>query len=346
MFRITLAIAAAGIAGLAASAPALAADRAVPAPLVPQSTQSIRAYWSTHEQAALPATMPAAKPGVTIQRGRPTGATRVLKTNAPTLRGSRPGTTRGVASSKASAGLSVISQGWLPSANYAIQKNVGRLYFTTPAGVAMLCSASVVSRDVILTAGHCAFTNSGVRGYNYNFRFVPSQQGNSHPYGDWVGGRPLVWQRWADGDFSQDYAFIKFGPGGLSGRLVGDVVGASFVLMNPPLNSNLYELGYPATGVFSSPGNLLWFCYSPYGGYRATGSGYTIGIGCKANGGTSGGPWFHAYNGSWNYVASVTSTCENPVIFCNDKVSGYATSLWGPYFNNATGDLYNKTQAL
>lgn len=343
MFRTTLAVAAAGIAGLAASAPAVAADRALTAPQAPLSTQTIRAYWGTHEGAALPAPMQAVTPGATTRQGRPTGATHVLKTTAPVTRGATPTVTRGLA---ASTDLSVISQGWLPSANYAGWKNVGRLYFTTPAGVPMLCSASVVSRDVILTAGHCAYTNSGVRGYNTNFRFVPSQQGTSHPYGDWVGGRPLAWQAWANGDFSQDYAFIKFGTGGLSGRLVGDVVGASSVLLNPPFNSNLYELGYPATGIFaSSGGNYLWYCYSPYGGYRQTGSGYTVGIGCKANGGTSGGPWFHAYNGSWNYIASVSSTCENAVIFCNDKVNGYATSLWGPYFNNATGNLYKLAEA-
>jgi trypsin len=253
------------------------------------------------------------------------------------------GTTAPTATSAtAESHFPVTRQGWTASNSYP--SNIGRLYFTVPSGQSKRCTATVVDTNIIITAAHCVY-EAGV-GPNSNFKFVPAQQGTTAPYGSWVNGRGISYDYWnANGFYPLDYAFVKFPPS--NGRNLATTVGASSFLINPPLDSALDEVGYPATGVFSKySGNYLWFCLSPLGGTQSYGNGwYTIGIGCSANGGTSGGPWYESVNGTWS-IASVTSTCWNDVIFCNDPVNGISANLYGAYFTDWTRNLFYLAQGM
>jgi hypothetical protein len=58
-------------------------------------------------------------------------------------------------------------------------------------------------------------------------------------------------------------------------------------------------------------------------------------MGCHSGEGSSGGPWFEPYGGTW-YVSSNVST---GVTFSPDP--GYSSNQWGPYFDNSTFSLLN-----
>jgi Ni/Co efflux regulator RcnB len=329
------------LAGAGASA-ASAADPAgitmsQPATL---SQADINAHWSPARMQAADSNQPVAQPGATISAGRAgTGAKAAVgKIKARKARKVRVAPPAAVGFSA----LQVIQQGWLASANYP--NNVGRLYYDTPDGP-KVCTATVVDTNLVLTAAHCVWDRATDREHT-NFRFVPKKLGTSEPFGSWTRGRALLYNTYRyQGLYSKDYAFIKFQPSS-RGNLSTNV-GVSYILANPSLSSNLYNLGYPISGAFRKyGGNYIWFCYSPYGGYTSDAAGYTIRMGCMGNGGVSGGPWFHYYNNSWNYVASVNSTCFNSQMHCNDAPEAVAEELRGPYFNNDTLALFRQAQTM
>jgi hypothetical protein len=303
------------------------------------SQAQINALWTQARMQAADSNQPTAEPGATLSAGRAgTGARAAVgKIKAKKARKVRVAPPAAVGFSA----LQVIQQGWLAAANYP--NNVGRLYYDTPVGP-RVCSATAVDTNLVLTAAHCVWDRGTDREHT-NFKFVPKKMGTSEPFGSWTRGRALLYNGYRfQGQYSKDYAFIKFQPSS-RGNLSANV-GISYILANPSLKSNLYNLGYPVSGAFKSYGNHIWFCYSPYGGYYADGGGYTIRMGCMGNGGVSGGPWFHYYNNSWNYIASVNSTCYHSQMHCNDAPQAVAEELRGPYFNNDTLALFRQAQGM
>jgi hypothetical protein len=336
---IVLALALLAGAGASAAAAADPSGVSISAPAT-ESQAAINAHWSQGRMQAADSNQPAAEPGATMSAGRAGSGVkpRVAKAKAKAARKVRVAPPASVGFSA----LQVIQQGWLAAANYP--SNVGRLYYDTPVG-GKVCTATVVDINLVLTAAHCVWDRATDTQHT-NFRFVPKKMGASEPFGAWTRGRAILWNGYRlQGLYSKDYAFIKFQPSS-RGNLSTNV-GTSSILANAPLNSNLYNLGYPISGAFQKyGGNYIWFCYSPYGGSYSDAGGYIIRMGCMGNGGVSGGPWFHYYNGSWNYVASVNSTCFNSQMHCNDAPEAVAEELRGPYFNNDTLELFRLAQGL
>lgn len=323
------------LAALAAGAAAASTVNATVAPPSSMSDVQARTHWSVERMQTAgtelvpTAPAPGANAAIAAKQGKPRVAN-------PKARGVKKA--KAARSSSAYSALHVYSQGWATwSSGYP--KNVGRLYFDKPEGGSR-CTATVVDTNLILTAAHCVWRQSGGEtAYYRNFKFVPQQINTTEPHGSWVRGVPIVWRGWStSGLYSKDYAFVKFPPS--NGRNLADVVGASPFLANPPLRE-YYNLGYPASGHFAQwGGNYLWFCHSPYGGAYSDSGGFTIRMGCMGNGGVSGGPWYTNYAGSWKYIASVNSTCSHSTMHCNLSPGAYAEELRGPYFNNDTIELY------
>jgi hypothetical protein len=246
---------------------------------------------------------------------------------------------------------------YLPSDQYLAP--VGRLYSQIGSDpmTGSWCSATVVSRDVIVTAAHCILNEAGDR-FDH-FWFAPAQQGgvDQAPYGQWFGSESTYYTDFFDGGHQNlgphDYGFVKLDANG-SGQLIGDVTTYYNILANSP-SVEIYSVGYPTVGYFDTanggycsrdPSNdtcYAWYCHS-YGSIwpeTPSGSGlYDVGFGCNQNKGISGGPIFEPYNGSW-YVASVNSHFDfaNTVYMSDGKTPWYAKNMWGPYFNQATLDL-------
>jgi len=225
-------------------------------------------------------------------------------------------------------------------------KVVGRLYYTEPNGLPYTCSGTVVSRDVIVTAGHCAYTaTSTPTGWNSQQMFVPDKYGNSTPYGKWAISTQSTWPRWQQSAWwPHDYAFLKIAPDA-SGRNIGDVTGWAGMVINATSIGDIWSIGYPRTGFFRTwDGEYGYYCYSPYSDYSTIVdsdgvTGYDIGYGCYMTGGASGGPMFTLYNGSWINVVSVNSHCWP--VGCNEEGQNvWSRNLWGPYFDDNTLALY------
>jgi len=320
--------------------PASAAHRAVSSGPSNATDAQIRAKWTPEMlRSARPADMPVHK-----NADKPTS----------NINGSAP-----------QSAQTIWQQKW-----WAVPSQVGRLYYITKdangADAVGMCSATAISVDVIVTAGHCVVSVDGTTNpfWHHTFLFVPAQWGpvdfvggtNLGPWGTWAGERATAWQAYAYyGNSALDYGFVKMLPHP-DGKRVGDVVG--WFGLYPNLTSypnGLWNLGYPAQGHFSSwSGNYPWGCYSPYAGYLSHSEGgelaYEIYMGCGSNGGASGGPWVVPYNGVWNYVASVNSQCwaswDSPDGVTPSCKAYYSENLWGPWFDQRTVQLLAYAETL
>jgi V8-like Glu-specific endopeptidase len=105
---------------------------------------------------------------------------------------------------------------------------IGKLWFTKSNGVPGVCTATIVSPGVVVTAGHCVHSgNNSNSGFSYHFRFSPGYYNGTHPYGIWQGTqKPFVAPDWykSGGVLPNpaDYALIVFKKNNL-GQRIGEV---------------------------------------------------------------------------------------------------------------------------
>jgi hypothetical protein len=213
------------------------------------------------------------------------------------------------------------------------------------------CSGTVVAVNVVLTAAHCLYWVDGFTHEKGPIRFRPGFWGSTD-YGVWEARSVTVWPAWRESVdagnpfFAIDYGFVTLEPNA-DGQNIGDVVGWKGIIAN--YTHDMWSFGYPATGLFFGlwgQGEYPYYCHSPYedGHYTVQNDSagnpwYEIGMGCYMTGGSSGGPWFTYYEGGWDYVASVNSHCAPAG--CKEK---WAENMWGPYFTQATIDLFEEAK--
>ena len=126
---------------------------------------------------------------------------------------------------------------------------VGKLYFDigTPKNPQpKLCSASVIRRSVIGTAGHCV---SDGKGHFYSkWLFVPAEHGGLAPFGKWDWTQVVVTGPWLHGGGTfpnkQDDALIVLAANS-SRQKIGNITGYLGYEYNAPLPTHLTQLGYP-----------------------------------------------------------------------------------------------------
>jgi Trypsin-like peptidase domain len=242
--------------------------------------------------------------------------------------------------------------GW-PSQTLA---NVGRLYAMNAdlTRVLSTCSATVVARNVVLTAGHCVSQPNGA--YWPNLLFVPGQTWNASnphnivaPYGVWQANN---W--WARDDFRKgtsrdlDWGLIEMKPRS-DGALIGDVTGSSSIQVGITYNqgARIYSMGYPATGFWATAageyGNGQFACDSAWDGAWNYGPSQVIRLtfGCTMNGGASGGPVFvQLSDGRW-VIGGVNDWCNGPMISATVYCVPTSNSLISATFDSRFSDFWN-----
>jgi V8-like Glu-specific endopeptidase len=168
---------------------------------------------------------------------------------------------------------------------------VGKLFFSAN-GEPFTCSAAVLHRRVVATAGHCVHSGSP-NGFYDNFVFVPAYRDGMAPFGTWKWSNVVVAPAWANGGGMvpnpADFAMISFrdqrlSPDSAPVRL-GDVTGWLGWQTDSLYPNHTSKLGYPCNlDDCEKMQNVM------SNSFRATESN-TVEYGSDAREGSSGGPW-------------------------------------------------------
>ena len=197
-------------------------------------------------------------------------------------------------------------------------RTIGRLFFTQPGVGDFVCSASVIRKRVIVTAGHCVHNglgNIGQGSFFTNFRFIPSFRDGIAPFGTWTFASATVTGTWANGGGgvpnAADYAVIELNDLFIfnATRRIGDVTGMlgfHTLSLNP---NHLHMIGYPVN--FDGGGKMHQVTAQAF---RAVAPN-NVEYGSDMQGGSSGGPWVENFgllsvgqtDPGMNRVAGVTS---------------------------------------
>lgn len=227
-------------------------------------------------------------------------------------------------------------------------RTVGKLFFSIN-GAPYLCSASVIQRRVVATAGHCVHSGNLASGFYSDFVFVPAYRDGAAPFKSWNWRLVTTTYAWATGNGAvpnaADYAMIEFDDqpfttGGPALKL-GNVVGWLGWQTNSLIPNHTSKLGYPC-----NLDNCQKMQDVTSNSFRPTDPN-NVEYGSDARGGSSGGPWVQNFqvvqagggagvqNGS-NRVVGVTSygyVSEDP------KVQGASIldGRWVQLFNLVCG---------
>jgi V8-like Glu-specific endopeptidase len=192
---------------------------------------------------------------------------------------------------------------------------VGRLFFTA-GGKPMFCSASVIQRRIVVTAGHCVHSGTS-SGFFSNWMFVPAYRDGTAPLLTWNWRAAIVTSTWATGGGevpgTADYAMIEFAdqPVGGSVRALGNVTGwLGWQTLSLEWN-HTSKLGYPCN---------LDNCQKMQNVMSddVIAGGNIVSDGSDAGSGSDGGPWVQNFqvlqagggtdnNSGSNRVVGVTS---------------------------------------
>jgi V8-like Glu-specific endopeptidase len=171
---------------------------------------------------------------------------------------------------------------------------VGKLFFRQGTGN-FVCSASVIGRSTLATAGHCV--SNGAGSFSTNVRFCPSWEpdGTDSVRGCWNGVSMTTTTRWHTlSDIDRDVGCIVTATtGSRVANKIGNVTGILGRAFNWPTRQATWALGYPQGAPFN--GNRLtvatsteWYQLNRNAGDPQL-SKY---IGSDMTGGSSGGPWW------------------------------------------------------
>jgi V8-like Glu-specific endopeptidase len=202
-------------------------------------------------------------------------------------------------------------------------RTCGKLFFTQGGG-GYAGSASLVSPNIILTAGHCVYEG----GWSSNIAFYPSYGKRASNDRAYVFSPSYIacwtaWSQQANRAFDYGMMWVDSTPGNLLGWLG--------TLWNANTSGRTWDaVGYPATPNPPFSGNTM---DSAIGQVVASSVSGTIGLSNdNMEHGSSGGPWIT----SWN---EASPTHANGLQSFH-LVDGASTEF-GPYFTQDLNGLYN-----
>ena len=237
------------------------------------------------------------------------------------------------------------------------KSTIGKLFFTLN-GSNYVCSASVINRSTLITAGHC---NSDGKGhFATNRLFCPSWQNGVYPsIGCWSVVTSVISSRWhysSDPDY--DYSCLITAVGGTKvWNKIGNVTGWLGRAWNWGPSQAVRTFGYPQAapfngGTLQTTASTEWYTQD----FVAGGQVSKI-IGSDLTGGSSGGPWILGWTSKlgeiadtdargvtdpgYNWVNGVNSH-KRCVTNCNTPPTTTSGVFWqemtSPPFRNTTAD--------
>jgi V8-like Glu-specific endopeptidase len=239
---------------------------------------------------------------------------------------------------------------------------LGKLFFTQ-RGQDFVCSASVINKNTIATAGHCVHDGSNSdAGWSSNLLFCPSYSpsGINPSWGCWGWVYESTSLQWfSSGATDRDYACVVTAPTGtIVANNIGNATGWTGRAWNLPSRQATFVWGYPAASPF--PGNSLIVDVSTewYEVDMTSGDGQVSKyIGNDMTGGSSGGPWWLNMRSSLKEYAdtdrsSVTDPSQGDVVLLLTGVNSrkrctqsgcpsgsvFTQEMGSPQFRNTTGD--------
>ena len=186
---------------------------------------------------------------------------------------------------------------------------VGKLFFDKASGGRAYCSASVIQRRIVLTAGHCVYTPGD--GWHKNFSFVPAFFKGNAPFGTWRVDRIWTTGAWFDGGnrypHSADFGVLVMRDN-FEGERIGEVTGWLGWKTNFLSPNHLHILGYPSN---LDGGNEMHQVAS--GGFDCCFTSTAI-YGTDMRQGSSGGPWVQNFGVRANRQNVGKNTQKNRVV--------------------------------
>ena len=238
-----------------------------------------------------------------------------------------------------------------PQGSPIAQTAVGKVFFTVGTG-AYVCSGALATdglsdRAIVLTAGHCAWSQGSPGSFVTNWAFVPNYDQNpSNPI--WYASALVVRKEFAtqtafnNTALANDWAFAVINPGGLNPSTLPDVNFQTIEKNSYDLNvsafttgNTSYAFGYPA----AKPFNGLTLKYAGATIFVDANTKTTWGMNSTMTGGASGGPWLS--NGTSTTVDSVNGKLSSLNSY---KYNLDSTKMYGPFFNSRTTSTF--TSAL
>ncbi|HBF80309.1 MULTISPECIES: trypsin-like serine peptidase [Streptomyces] len=239
----------------------------------------------------------------------------------------------------------------------AVQKNVGRLFFTFSDGYDGSCTATVVTsanRSTVITAAHClrgVGAPSDDDTWNHNLYFVPGYRNGTKPLGGFSIRTMATSSRWnvdPDTTASSDLAVAGYDTGLLvanpaGGRPIEDVTGSQRIGFDQPVEGAfVHTFGYPKAGLNGSGDTYVGSRMVHCAGTSHPGPEAPLlwGETCDMSSGSSGGPHlahFDTRTGTGT-VVGVTTTDE-------ELAGGQSPTLYATRLGDSAHRLYDWAQS-
>jgi hypothetical protein len=243
-----------------------------------------------------------------------------------------------------------------PITNYPTSTH-GKLFFTLPGIGNFVCSATVINRNTLITAGHCNSDGAGT--FATNRLFCPSYLNGVNPArGCWSVVNSKTSAGWhLGGDPDNDYACLITQPTGtIHAAPIGNVTGWLGRAWNFAPSQAERTFGYPAAAPFNglrliSTASTEWYNIDFTPGGQASKA-----IGSDLTGGSSGGSWILGWGGAEfadsdgslatdpgaNWVNGVNSH-KRCLINCASPPTNFNGVFWQemsspPFMNTAAAD--------
>ena len=207
----------------------------------------------------------------------------------------------------------------------------GKLFGRDPrTGSTFVCSAAVIAKRLIGTAGHCVYDTA--KNYFFDkFLFVPAFKSGAAPYGSWDWSWVFSANTWINGNGNLpnngDFAIIELTDEVVGGRLqkIGDVTGWLGWQTSGLVGHHVRTLGYPTN---IDNGQRMEETNAEVRSVPGSNAGQ---LGSDQRNGSSGGPWVRDF-GVQGSGDPTGSSLRNRIV----GFTSYGPTATGPRYQGAS----------